>query len=110
MTDYYDEDGSIITEDEAHDRYDDILDEVHEDMVIGYLTFSASQVLKKCDPIAYRCGFNDFESSQIEDEVWFEDDPTEDEDEDDTDWEQYWEDYDNGKIKTEDRKDGMFRD
>lgn len=105
MTDYYDEDGSIITEDEAYDRYDDMLDGVVEDMVIGDLTFSASQVLKECDPIAYRCGFSDFESSQIEDEVWFEDNPTED----DTDWEQYWEDFGSGKIKAEDRKDDLFR-
>lgn len=105
MTDYYDEDGSVITEDMQADMFDQYLDELHDEVTIGDITFSPSKILAECDPIAYRCYFNDYESNQIENELWFEDDPTEDED----DWEQYWEDYDNGKIKAEDRKDGMFR-
>lgn len=109
MTDYYDEDGSIITEGMQADMFDQYLDEMHDEVTIGDITFSPSKILAECDPIAYRCYFNDYESNQIENEEWFEDDPTEDEDEDDIDWEQYWEDYDNGKIKEEDRKDGMFR-
>ena len=108
MTDYYDEDGSIITEGMQADMFDQYLDEMHDEVTIGDITFSPSKILAECDPIAYRCYFNDYESNQIENEEWFEDDPTEDED--DIDWEQYWEDYDNGKIKAEDRKDGMFRD
>ena len=107
MTDYYDEDGSVITEDMQADMFDQYLDEMHDEVTIGDITFSPSTILAKCDPIAYRCYSSDYESAQIENGEWFEDDPTEDEDEED--WEQYWEDYDNGKIKAEDRKDGMFR-
>lgn len=111
MTDYYDEDGTVITEDMQTDMFDQYLDELHDEVTIGDITFSPSKILAECDPIAYRCYASDYESAQIENGEWFEDDPTEDEeeDEDDTDWEQYWEDYDNGKIKAEDRKDGMFR-
>lgn len=109
MTDYYCEDGSVITEDMQIDMFDQFLDEMHDEVTIGDITFSPSKILEDCDPIAYRCFFNDYESSQIESEEWLEDDPTEDEDEDEEDWGQYWEDYDNGKIKEEDRKDDMFR-
>ena len=53
--------------------YDDWLDELEYDGVkVGSLTFQASDVLKNCDPIAYRCGFTDYQESMresIEDEV-----------------------------------------
>jgi hypothetical protein len=47
-------------------NYDDLLDEDNEEYRIGYLTFSASEVLKNCDPVAYRCGFSDYESEVLE--------------------------------------------
>lgn len=47
-------------------NYDDLIDEDNEEYRIGYLTFSASEVLKKCDPIAYNCGFSDYESDILE--------------------------------------------
>lgn len=46
--------------------YDDLIDEDHEEYQIGYLTFPASEVLKNCDPIAYNCGFSDYESEIFE--------------------------------------------
>ena len=46
-------------------NYDDDLDETHQDYEIGDLTFSASRVLKECDPIAYRCGLNDLADSEL---------------------------------------------
>ena len=46
--------------------YDDLIDEDNEEYQIGYLTFPASMVLKKCDPIAYNCGFSDYESEILE--------------------------------------------
>lgn len=46
-------------------NYDDELDETHQDYEICGLTFSASRVLKECDPIAYRCGMNDFIDSEL---------------------------------------------
>lgn len=47
-------------------NYDDLLDEDTEEYQIGYLTFYASDVLKNCDPVAYRCGQSDYESSILE--------------------------------------------
>lgn len=48
-------------------NYDDLIDEDNEEYQIGYLTFPASEVLKNCDPVAYRCGQSDYESSILED-------------------------------------------
>jgi hypothetical protein len=45
---------------EEYEEYDDFLDEVSGDVQIGILSYSASQVLKEVDPIAYRCGFSDW--------------------------------------------------
>lgn len=33
----------------------DILDECYDEVKIGCLTFSPSQIIKKCDPVALRC-------------------------------------------------------
>ena len=43
------------------ERYNEWLDEVYEPIVFGYLTFYPSDIIKNCDPIAYRCGMADFE-------------------------------------------------
>lgn len=51
--------------DYAEREYDDELDETHQDYEIMGLSFSASQVLKECDPIAYKCGLNDFANSEL---------------------------------------------
>ena len=48
-------------------NYDDLINEDNEEYQIGYLTFPASEILKKCDPIAYNCGFSDYESKILED-------------------------------------------
>jgi hypothetical protein len=45
---------------------DDLLDS-EGDVVIGNLTFSRSEIVKRLDPIAYREICNDVVSSQIED-------------------------------------------
>ena len=37
------------------DCLDDLIDEENEEVCIGSLTYSPSQVLKEVDPIAYRC-------------------------------------------------------
>lgn len=49
-------------DDQLHDMYDDMLNELGI-VEIGSITLQPSEVLKKCDPIAYRCGFNDWEDS-----------------------------------------------
>ena len=47
---------------ELEEEYDDMIDECSEEIKIGYISFLASRVLKECDPIAYRCGLNDYAS------------------------------------------------
>jgi len=42
--------------------YDEWLDELYEPYECG-VTIYASDALKNCDPIAYRCGFNDYINS-----------------------------------------------
>lgn len=48
-------------------NYDDLLDEGYDEYKLGCSTFSASMILKNCDPVAYRCGQSDYESSLLED-------------------------------------------
>lgn len=47
-------------------RFDDMLDEIYSfDQVGGpFAHMSPSRVLKEVDPIAYRCGVNDYEDGQ----------------------------------------------
>lgn len=47
-------------EDEAESAYVEFLDECHEEVKIGYLSWPASQVLEEMDECAFRCGLNDF--------------------------------------------------
>jgi len=49
------------------DDYKQMLDDCHEEIKIGCLTFSPSQVLEECDPIAYNCGFSDYQEYE---DVW----------------------------------------
>ena len=54
------------------DAYDEWLDEIEGEIAVGNLTFYASDILKNCDPVAYRCGFGDYQESMrdsINDEV-----------------------------------------
>ena len=50
------------TEVDVHDAYDEFLDEVYSFESIGgiFATMLPSNVLEKCDPVAYRCGFSDW--------------------------------------------------
>lgn len=54
----------VVTVEEMQDQFDDMLDEVHPDYQIGYLRYSASQVLRGLDPIAYREEFLNFLDTQ----------------------------------------------
>ena len=49
-----------LTETEAYEQYDEMLDECHQAAKIGYLEFSPSRILKELDEIAYRYGFTDW--------------------------------------------------
>lgn len=52
-----------LDEESAYDRYNEALDEAYEPVSIGEGVFYASDILSKCDPIAYRVGFADWVDS-----------------------------------------------
>ena len=86
----------LITETEALEMYDDLLD-CDGPVRIGNLTYSASHVLREVDPVAYRCGFNDYVDFLTEDEVYVEgltEDEMETEDDGQPDEAQEWYDFD----------------
>jgi hypothetical protein len=43
------------------DRFDEMLNEVYPEYSMGWATFTPSQILKECDPIAYRIALSEFE-------------------------------------------------
>ena len=46
--------------------FDEALDESWGTFKIADMTFYPSQILKECDPIAYRCSLSDIESDYLE--------------------------------------------
>lgn len=53
---------------EIKEAYDALLDDIYPDVKIGYSTFTASEILACCDPIAYKEGLLDYEDS-LENEI-----------------------------------------
>ena len=49
-----------ITELEAYEMYDQMLDECHPMVDVCGYTYDPSRALKELDPTAYRCGFSDY--------------------------------------------------
>lgn len=65
-----DEQSEMIDEVAAHELYDDYLDEVHRSVRILGIDFLPSRILQEVDPVAYRCGFNDYvDANYVEIEV-----------------------------------------
>lgn len=58
-----------ISEYEASQRYDDMLDDCNGDIDIMGMKYCTSRVLKEVDPIAYNCGFSDYVSSLYEENI-----------------------------------------
>jgi hypothetical protein len=56
----------ILSEYEAKANYDALLDESYPVVSLGFSEFYPSDILKNCDPIAYRCGFADYVDSLAE--------------------------------------------
>jgi len=46
----------------SESEYDEMLDDCCPTVEVAGITFYPSDVLKSCDPIAYRCGKSDYES------------------------------------------------
>jgi len=43
------------------ESFDQALDDMYPDVKIGYSTFTASEILFNCDPIAYQIGLSEHE-------------------------------------------------
>jgi hypothetical protein len=48
------------------DRFDEMLDELYPEYSMGWITFTPSQILRECDPIAYRIALSEFEEEEEE--------------------------------------------
>lgn len=60
---------NAIENNEVDNEYDDMLDECYEHPKIAGIEFYPSNILKECDPVAYRCYSSDYfdeELSQLE--------------------------------------------
>ena len=60
------------TDQELHEQFDEMLNDCEEPVKCCGMEFEPADVLKTMDPIAYKCSFNDWLSSAIEDEIFFE--------------------------------------
>ena len=69
--------GTVQVQEEEYAGYIDQIYEVYDPIVVAGITFSASRVLKECDPVAFRCGLGDYESeiqAELENAIENEDD------------------------------------
>lgn len=57
---------TLIDENQLEQMFDEYLDDVHEPMTIGWGKFYPSDILKNCDPIAYRMGKYEFADTLAE--------------------------------------------
>lgn len=58
-----------LTDRELHELYDQMLDDCQEDINIAGYKYLPSHALKNVDPVAYRCGFNDWLDSECQEGV-----------------------------------------
>ena len=62
---------TILSEREAMESFDSMLDDCMEPIRMGYLEFLPSEVLKKMDPIAYREDFLNYVNGMAEDGAFY---------------------------------------
>ena len=87
----------LITEAEALEMYEEMLDDCEGLVELCGMTYSASYVLREVDPVAYRCGFNDYVDSLTDDDIFVEgltDSEMDPEDDGQPDEAQEWESFD----------------
>jgi hypothetical protein len=48
----------------TEEMFDEMLDEIYPVVIMGELTFYPSQILKNCDPIAYRIAMSEMEEDE----------------------------------------------
>jgi hypothetical protein len=63
----------LLSEREAEQSFEEMLDECHDTLKIGYLEFSPSEVLRRLDPVAYREEFILYCDNLAEDGIYVED-------------------------------------
>lgn len=56
----------VYTYSELEDLYEETLDDIYDDVEIGNLSYSTGWVLRKVDPVAFRCGVSDWSSEEFE--------------------------------------------
>jgi len=61
-----------LNERQLEEMYNEMLDDVYGDIEICGYHYPASKALFDVDPTAYRCGFNDWLDSMIQDEILYE--------------------------------------
>jgi len=83
----------LITKTEALEMFNEMLDDCEGPVELCGSTYSASYVLREIDPVAYRCGFNDYVDSLTDDDIFVEG-LTESEDDGQPDEAQEWESFD----------------
>ena len=64
--------GRTVSEREAYNMYNDMLDETYGEVQIGGMNYTTSGALYRVDQTAYRCGFNDYTSHLEEDKIYVE--------------------------------------
>jgi hypothetical protein len=48
------------------DRFDEMLNDTYPEYSMGWATFTPAQILRECDPIAYRIALSEFEDEDEE--------------------------------------------
>lgn len=51
---------------ELEDLYEETLNDIYDDVKIGELIFSAGDIVRNLDPVAFRCGVSDWSSEEFE--------------------------------------------
>lgn len=64
---FHKDSGEAVTEREAEEMFNEMLDGCESEIKVCGLTYLPSDVLKSTDPIAYRCGVNDYIDSLCQD-------------------------------------------
>jgi hypothetical protein len=59
-----------MTERQARESYDEMLDECYPEVVLGYSTFSPSDILRTMDPTCYEMGFTEYCDNAAEGECF----------------------------------------
>ena len=75
--------GEALDDYDLHELFDSMLDELYGTVEVVGLTFDVVTVFKELDPIAYRCSYIDWLSSELEDGGRFTEEAPVEEDEED---------------------------